>query len=365
MENKHGALAAQQIKELIEKNIIRGADYGNIQPSSLDLTISQEIYKMKGVFLPRKGENIEDLLKIGTLYQTDLDKPLEYDGIYLIRLNESLHLPAHIAARSNNKSSSGRINLQARLLMDGVSHFDTIPAGYQGNLWLLVSPQSFPVKLHPGNAINQIRFFQGDGSFLLRDEYFQCFENHSILFDAFEKSIPLSSSCAGGGITMTVDLSHHDVIGYKCSPSRGNVLDFNRFDHDPQDFFEILRRTKNGHVVLRKHEFYIFVTREAIRIPHEFAVEMVAYDPSKGEFRSHYAGFFDPGWGYGDGIYGMPAVLEVLTNDNDFILRDGQPICKMMYEKLLEPTEIVYGSAAAGSHYFHQRGPKLSKHFAV
>ncbi len=360
MENKIGALPAQHIRKLIEEGMILGADMGNIQPSSLDLTISDEIYKMKGVFLPQKNESIRELLRLGTLYSTDLSKPLEYDGIYLIRLNEEIYLPPEIAARSNNKSSSGRINLQARLLANGVSHFDMIPAGYEGELWILVSPQSFPVLLHYGNTINQIRFFSGD-SVLHHEEYQKYFKDNHILFDVSGNPISLEEHCVGNGITLSADLLTHDVIGYKCTPSRGNVLDFDRRDYDPLDFFSPLLRPKNGHVVLKKQEFYILATKEAIRVPNEFAVEMVAYDPSKGEFRSHYAGFFDPGWG--ENSHGLPAVLEILTNDNDFILRHNQPICKMMYELLLEPTELLYGSIQAGSHYSSQRGPRLSKHF--
>jgi dCTP deaminase len=167
-----------------------------------------------------------------------------------------------------------------------------------------------------------------------------------------------------GGLTMSINLDQ-DIVGYKCSPSGAKVIDFNKFDHDPEEFFETMPRPRNGHIVLSRDSFYILSTIEYIRVPLNYAVEMIAYDTSKGEFRSHYAGFFDPGWGYGQKgeRFGSPAVLEVITYDNDFILRHGQPICKMVYERLAEQADISYGSGETKSNYHEQTGPKLSKHF--
>ena len=163
---------------------------------------------------------------------------------------------------------------------------------------------------------------------------------------------------------MTIDLEQ-DLIGYRSTPSPGKVLDFHRYDHDPNDFFNPIYRLHNHGLVLNHNEFYILCTAEYIRVPLEYAVEMVAYDTSKGEFRSHYAGFFDPGWGFGESgeVMGAPAVLEVITQDNEFYLRHGQPICKMVYERLAEKADLSYGSQKAESHYHEQRGPRLSKHF--
>jgi len=165
---------------------------------------------------------------------------------------------------------------------------------------------------------------------------------------------------------MCIDLDQ-EIVGYKCTPSAGKILDFRKFDHNPNDFFEPIYKPQNHGLVLNDNEFYILSTIEYLRIPTEYAVEMVAYDTSKGEFRSHYAGFFDPGFGYGEKgeLMGTPAVLEVLTQDNEFYLRHGQPICRMVYTTLAEKADMVYGSSSAGSHYQNQRGPRLSKHFKM
>ncbi len=359
-----GVYPSQAIKKLIQEGLILGAEDKNLQPASLDLSISNEIYKMKGIFLPRKNEKISDIIKVGALYRTDLEKPLECEGVYMIKLNESLNLSSQIFTLTNNKSSSGRINLQVRLLADGVSKFDKIPRGYKGDLWVLVSPKSFAVKLKAGNTLNQMMFFDIDAR-LSEKEHKALYKKYELFYDK-NKSISYNEVefDSGGGLTMTVDLDQ-DIVGYKCIPQAEKVLNFNEFNHDPLDFFEPIIKPKDGIVVLKKDHFYILSTKEFVRVPKEYAMEMIAYDTSKGEYRSHYAGFIDPGFGYGmDGeIKGTPLVLEVFTNDNDFILRDGQPICKVVYESLVENPELVYGIGNLGSHYHTQRGPRLSKHF--
>lgn len=360
-----GAYPSQSIERLIKGDLVLGADEDNLQPASLDLSISDEIYKMKGIFLPRKNEKISEIVKEGALYKTDLEKPLECEGVYMIKLNESLNLSSQIFALTNNKSSSGRINLQVRLLADGVSKFDKVPRGYKGDLWVLVSPKSFAVKLKPGNLLNQMMFFDVDAR-LSEKEHRALYKKYDLFFNKDINSLDCGEVefDSGGGLTMTVDLDQ-DIVGYKCIPQAEKMLDFNNFKHDPLDFFEPINRPKNGTVVLKRDHFYVLSTKEFVRVPKEYAMEMIAYDTSKGEYRSHYAGFIDPGFGYGDKgeIKGTPLVLEVFTNDNDFILRDGQPICKVVYESLVESPQLVYGVGGLGSHYHTQRGPRLSKHF--
>lgn len=359
-----GAFPSQYIRQMMQDGQITGADEAAIQPATLDLTISDEIYRMKGVFLPRQNEEIADIIKDGTLYKYDLNNPLECGAIYLIRLNEQLNLNPDIFAYANNKSSTGRINLQVRLISNGVAQFDKVPPGYKGNLWVIVSPKSFSVKLYPGDRLNQILFFNDDMR-VQDEEYDELNDRFGLLRDSQGEII--HTDHMGGhyhDIPMTINLEQ-DVVGYKCTPSAGKILDFHRFDHKPGDFFEPIPRPRDHGLVLNDAEFYILSTIEYIRIPNDYAVEMIAYDTSKGEFRSHYAGFFDPGFGYGEHgeIMGTPAVLEVLTQDNEFYLRHGQPVCRMVYTKLAEEADISYGSKAAGSHYHEQRGPRLSKHF--
>jgi len=366
IEQLKGALAIQHIRELMTLGHIREAQDEHLQPSSIDLSVSGEVYRMRGTFLPRPGEKIRDILKSGILFPVSLNQPLELNGIYLIRLNELLDLPPNIYATTNNKSSSGRINLQTRLIVNSVSSFDYVPRGYNGELWLEVIPKSFPVKLAYAECLNQMRFFTHDVR--LTDDEFRTFnEQYGLLRNAQQEAIALTDVNSHRGLTMSIDLVSQDIVGYRCIPTTSRVLEYGRRDHDPLEFFEPIHQPKDGHLIMRRGEFYIFATKEGIRVPREFAVEMMPYDVSKGEFRSHYAGFFDPGFGYGTNgeTLGTPAVLEVFTHDNDFVLRDGQPICQMVYEHLTAPAEIAYGDARLTNNYYVQQGPRLSKHFKM
>lgn len=362
-----GGLADQHIRQLITDGNIKNASESHLQPSSLDLSLSDEIYRMRGTFLPRRGETIRDFLKDGILYQTKLDHPLELFGIYLVRLDQTLSLPAQIYAITNNKSSSGRINLQTRLLVDGTARFDTVPRGYQGEIWLEITPKSFPVKLNHGERLNQMRFMTADTR-LTSQEHFALLDRSELLCDLSGNALKADMSLVDyNGIAMSVDLSSEDIVGYKCSPTACRVLDYARRDLNALDFFEPIHRPKNRQYVMKQGDFYIFVTKEGLRVPGNYAVEMEAYDPTKGEFRSHYAGFFDPGFGHGlnGEVRGTPAVLEIFTHDNDFVLRDGQPICKMVYSKLAAPALTLYGDPRLASNYYKQQGPRLSKHFKL
>lgn len=363
MATKSGAIPFQIIRELIDAGYVRGANSAHIQPASLDLTITDEIYRLRGSYLPRPGERVEDLVKHGTLFRHTPDRPLEIDGIYLIRLNETLALPPGIHATTSNKSSTGRINLRGRLLADGVSRFDEVPAGYQGSLWIEVVPKSFPILLHPGDRLNQMRFFHGDAR-LGALEHQMAYDRFRLLRDQNGQFIPAGREAVERGITMTVDLTTYDVVGWRAHHAPYSVLDTARFDHDPNDFFEPVARPKNGELVVRPGDFYILATKEKIITPPHFATEMAAYDATKGEFRSHFAGFFDPGWGWRerDEERGTIAVLEIEAHSHDFVLRDGQPICLMVYERMLAPPEKMYGSDL-NSNYFMQTGPRLAKWF--
>lgn len=360
-----GALAIQHIRELAQDGHIKEWREEHLQPSSMDLSISGEIYRMRGTFFPQKGESIRALLHKGMLFPASLSQPLELNGIYLVRLNEWLNLPENICAITNNKSSSGRINLQTRLIVNGSPGFDQIPHGYEGELWLEIIPKSFPVKLSYGERLNQMRFFASHSQ-LSREEYDQYHAQHGFLRDNVAGSLDLPPMITHPGITMTLDLSSEEIIGYKCTPTTTKVLDYSRRDHDPLEFFEPIYRPEDGQFIMKRDEFYILATKEALRVPVDFAAEMMSYDIGKGEFRSHYAGFIDPGWGCGQHAPISDVgtlVLEVFTHDQDFVLRDGQPICTMVYEKTSAPAEISYGDASLTSNYYRQSGPRLSKHF--
>ena len=359
-----GALAIQHIRDLIRQGHVKESREENLQPSSLDLSLSGEIYRMRGTFLPRRNESVRSLLDDGILFPVSLGQPLELNGIYLARLNESLDLPENIYAVTNNKSSSGRVNLQTRLIVNGFPAFDQVPRGYKGELWLEIIPKSFPVLLSYGERLNQMMFNTG-GAQLTNDEYKFFDQTYGFLRDHMTQPLPLPEMMTQLGVSMSIDLVSEEVIGYKCSPTTTKVLDFKRRDHEPEAFFEPILRPKNGQLVMKRDEFYIFSTKEGIRVPREFSVEMAPYDVGMGEFRSHYAGFFDPGFGFGGNgeTLGTPAVLEIFTHDQDFVLRDGQPICRMIYERLTAPAEVFYGDPSLMSNYYKQSGPRLSKHF--
>lgn len=363
MRTEYGAIPMQTIREMMGAGYIIGSREEHLQPASIDLSISDEAYRMRGSYLPRSNESIRDIVKRGTLYKHVWDRPLEVNSTYLIRLNESLALPPGIHATTSNKSSSGRINLRGRLLADGVPRFDDIPAGYKGSLWIEVLPKSFPILAHPGDRINQMRFFHGDAR-LTSLEHRITLDRHGLLRTLDSQRIPASIDNCGRGITMTVDLSSSDLIGWKARDSVRNILDTKQFDHNPADFFEPVAKPEDGELVLRPGAFYILATKEKIITPPNYATEMAAYDPSKGEFRSHFAGFFDPGWGWTDDETkrGAVAVLEVETYGQDFVLRDGQPVCLMVYERMLVPPEKMYG-LDMNSNYAFQKGPSLAKWF--
>lgn len=363
MQDKPGAIPRQLIAEMMEAGYVKNAAPECLQPSSLDLRITDEAYRMRGSYLPKPGERIEDIVSRGALYRHDLARPLEVDGTYLIKLSESLALPPGIHATVSSKSSSGRINLRTRLLADKVARFDSVTRGYDGSLWIEVMPKSFPVLLHPGDRLNQMRFFHGD-SRLTSLEHRMMFDKFKLLRAADGTSVPASEDTVQDGVTMTIDLVANEITGWRAHSSAWNVLDTAKFDHDPRDFFEPIPRPKSGELTLRHGLFYILVTKERIIVPPMLAAEMAAYDPTKGEFRSHYAGFFDPGWGWTeqDADRGWQAVLEVSMHGHDFVLRDGQPICLMAFERLLMKPDILYGRDLK-SNYGSQRGPQLAKWF--
>jgi len=367
-EQNPGVFPYQMILEMIDKEKI-AADKKNVQPASVDLSISNEIYEMKGAFLPQRGEKIEDIAKTECARRTSLDEPLKKNTVFLIKLNESLKLSQENFALASSKSSTGRVDLQTRLLTDSYPKFDMVPSGYKGNLWLQIIPKSFSIKLSANERLNQIRFYSCQEK-IGWNQMKKIYEENQLLFDKNSVFIDADKEISkenGEKIVMSVDLEGNgegSIIGYKNIVGE-QILDFaNIGGYEAKDFFEPIYATKNKKIVLEKESFYIFCTKEAVRIPRDFSGEMEAYDISSGEFRSHYAGFFDPGFGYGEKgeIKGRQAVLEIRSFDNNFLIRDGQPICQMNFEKLIEPTTFAY-SEKIGSHYANQSGPKLSKHF--
>ncbi|MDD4352072.1 MAG: 2'-deoxycytidine 5'-triphosphate deaminase [Candidatus Gracilibacteria bacterium] len=362
-------LAAQDIWNLVKNGSISSsfelADK-QLQPASLDLTLGQQAYRVRGSFLPTKAEDVMDLVQQFALYEIDLAKPvtLEKNATYIVKLNEKLKLPKHIYAYTNNKSSTGRVDLQTRILTNKNPRFDKICAGYEGDLYLELSPKSFLLTVQAGLSLNQIRFFdcQADGNGM---DIHAIYDEYHLLYDRAGHPIPQEQALIDDGLLLTLDLES-DIIGYR-SKNVNQIMDLTKVGAAKRrDFFQPIHRPDNGCLFLEKGHFYILSSAEFVRVPPEFSVEMIPYDIASGEFRSHYAGFFDPGFGYGtEGeIKGTPGVLEVRVYEDDFILRPGQPVCKIVYDKLLSPTEVVYGVGDLKSNYSTQRGPRLAKFFS-
>ncbi len=358
-----GSLPYQMIAQALAAGILTGAKTAHIQPSSIDLTLGERCFVMPGSLLPKQGETIEALIARHGGTSHSLEKPLLPKTVYLLKLEEALALPANIHACASNKSSSGRINLRGRLLADGIASFDHLPMGYHGGLWIELIPMSFAVRVHAGDRINQLRLFTGDGRLSAIELQF-LYQQEPLLRTTEHAPIPASPLHLGHGLTMTVDLSSQEIIAWKAIPSRENILDTQVFDHDPHRFFEPIHRTETHELLLTPGDFTILATKEGVVIPPTYAAEMIAYDSSKGEFRSHFAGFFDPGFGWREAVAerGTVGVLEVEAYGHPFYLRDGQPICVMAYEHVLAIPDKIYGTDLA-SNYTHQQGPKLAKWF--
>jgi len=359
-----GAIPSQIIEQFLDGGAIRAdspVPPENIQPASLDLRLGRRAWRVRAAFLPLRDEPIDRALQAYGVEEVDLSRPavLNLDQTYVIEVAEELNLPPGVHAYTNNKSSTGRMNVWARTLVDGLPRFDKIPAGYRGRAYVMVTPRSWPLRVQAGNTLNQARFLRGENR-LADLELEMAHQQIGLVFDAQgQRDEPVLDS----GLLLTVDLLG-EVVGFEAIPCDEPVDLTSPTSQDGSLYFREVR-ARDGEVLLRKNGFYILCTREFLRVPPLFAVEMVAYDIHSGEYRSHYAGFFDPGFGYGrEGeVRGTPAVLELDTHE-DVLFRHGQPICKMVFEHLIKTPERIYG-VDLGSHYQHQRGPQLGRHFTL
>lgn len=353
-----GVLASQQIRGLIDSGALRAdpaiADE-QVQPASLDLRLGTMAYRVRASFLTGRGRNVADRLAEFEMHRINLTQGavLEKGAVYVVPLMESLALPAGIQAVANAKSSTGRLDLLTRTITDQGTEFDRIPEGYHGPLYAEICPRSFSVLVRPGMRLNQIRFREGEAK--LDDAALRAVHVETPLVD--------SKPVIDGGLGFSVDLepSEGSLVGYRAKPHTG-VIDLDRIGkYAPRDFWEELH-SDNGHLILDPGAFYILVSREAVHIPPDYAAEMAPYIAMVGEFRVHYAGFFDPGFGHdAAGGKGARGVLEVRCHEAPFVLEHGQIVGRLVYERMSEKPEILYG-AGLKSNYQGQ-GLKLSKHF--
>lgn len=354
MSHAAGVLASQQIETLVARGAITAPALvpGQVQPASLDLRLGDVAYRVRASFLPGAGRRLIDRLPEFEMHRVDLSNGavLEKGCVYLVPLQERLALPAGLSAVANAKSSTGRLDLLTRTVTDGGTEFDRIPEGYDGPLYAEICPRSFSVLVRPGQRLNQIRFRAGDA--VLSDAALRDLHAGTALVDG--------TPTIDGGLAFSVDLTpgDDDLVGWRAKPHTG-VIDLDRLDHyRPAEFWEAIR-TDRGHIILDPGAFYILVSREAVTIPPDFAAEMAPYLAMVGEFRVHYAGFFDPGFGHGTPARG---VLEVRCHEAPFVLENGQIVGRLIYEGMSERPAQLYGQEMASN--YQGQGLKLSKHFA-
>ena len=350
---------------LIEKLAVEGAiatgrpfDLDQVQPASLDLRLGEVAYRVRSSFLPGPGQTVAERVAQLKLHEFGLVEGavLERGCVYIVPLLESLDLPEAVAAAANPKSSTGRLDIFTRVIADGARGFDTVPAGYRGPLYLEVSPRTFPVLVRTGSRLSQMRFRVGNPR-LSAEAHQALHRAETLVYDEnleVGEGVPLSIDLAGDG--------RDGLVGFR-SKRYTAVVDVDRKAAlDVLDFWDPLLRRGRSELILDPDEFYILVSRESVHVPPDYAAEMVPFDPLVGEFRDHYAGFFDPGFGHSAaGGTGSRAVLEVRSREVPFLLGHGQTIGRLLYERMAERPDRLYGSGL-GSNYQAQT-LKLSKHF--
>ncbi len=365
-QNK-GVLPAEKIKELINSGYLTAPQRlleDQIQPASIDLRLGPVAYRVRSSFLP--GRHATVMRKIETLKMHEIDLSssavLEKGCVYIIPLMESLRLPPEISARANPKSTTGRLDIFTRLISDYGTEFERVQAGYKGSLYVEVVPRTFSVLVREGTKLNQLRFIRGFDPPHSDQKLDKLDRRETLVYLPNDEPVDATIS---EGLRISIDLqgiSGQKMIGYRAK-QHAPLIDLGQVNYyDPNDFWEAIPAPKSEGLLLNPDDFYILLSKEKVRIPPDHAAEMVAYDPSVGEFRIHYAGFFDPGFGYGDNdIKGTHAVLEVRSHEVPFLLEDGQFVGRLIYEKLLGRPEKTYG-VAIGSSYQSQ-GLSLSKQF--
>ncbi len=359
----HGTLPDEGIAALIEAEAIAsgsGIDGTQVQPASLDLSLGEAAWWMPGSVLPLPGEPVEALLERFARCRLDLSRPEVFvrGQVYVVRLDERLALPEGLAAYANGKSSIGRIDVQTRVLTDENPRYDKVPPGYRGPLYLEVIPKSFDIRVRAKDRLNQAIFYRDRrrlGAAALAEVHGRC-----PLVRAPGEG--LAGFRRNSGLLLTLDLEQ-PVVGWVAKRSLEPIDLAQVHFHDPSEYFDPIPKPRRGALFLSREAFYIFSTHERVVVPPELAAEMLPYDTSAGEFRAHYAGFFDPGFGWGAAgeLGGTPAVLEVRPYEDDLLVRHRQPVCKMAFEQLTAAPRQLYGQGQ--SHYAEQRGPRLSKYF--
>jgi dCTP deaminase len=367
-----GLLPREKIELMARRKMIQAEgkiEEEQFQPASLDLRLGSRAYRVRASFLPGQDRRMKE--RLPALESADEAISLDGNGavlergcVYVIPLTEHLNLPDSISAIANPKSSTGRLDIFTRLITDKSDMFDRVERGYEGPLYAEVSPRSFSVRVRKGSKLNQIRFRRLNSQQLERTDFSieekELREHH--------KRMPLvdhDSALRRNGLVLRVGLSAEPiegVIGYKAQ-KHADILDVDQTGaYRVADYWDPVRARPDKRLILDPGEFYILASRERLQIPPDLAAEMVPIDRAMGEFRVHYAGFFDPGFGGGANNHPCArAVFEVRSHEVPFILEDGQVIGRLVFEKMAEPPQVLYGASAASN--YQGQGLKLSKHF--
>jgi len=387
-----GILPVQKLK-LLQKAGVLFADEeypiedNQFQPNSIDLRLGAKAYRVRSSFLPEE-ESVQQ--KLGKLKQYEFSiedgAVLETNCVYIIPLLEGLNLPnqispqrplfdsngddqggrviseEHLSAKANPKSTTGRLDIFTRVITDYSHRFEEIRPGYSGKLYLEVVPKSFPIKVRTGQRLNQLRIRHGH-TVLSDQDVLRLHDADPLLFNSDGSRLEVSQLKVNNGLFLSVNLQEKDghLVGYKAKKHR-DLIDLENINHyQIEDFWEPIYSRHDDHLILEPEAFYIFASKERCRIPNHLAAEMIAYDTGSGELRTHYAGFFDSGFGGSVADKGARAVLEVRSHDVPFLIEDGQTFCSMQFEHNTEVPEFTYG-ADIKSNYQGQ-GLKLGKHF--
>jgi len=349
-----GALVYFDYLKLHKNNNIIGINNNEsqIQPSSVDLSLSNECYEIKTSFLSPKNKVREKIKKI-SIKKIDLSTPkiFKKNKTYIVRLNESLYLNKYIKGHCNPKSSTGRLNVFCRTILDYCDEYEKIPINYKGEMFIEITSRSFDIKFNQGDKLNQMRLVYKSNNYLTDKMLISIHKKKSLIFSK-------KNNIIDNGLKVSADLSNNNKVCAYVSKNSSSYINFNKVNYYKNIKFWKPLKPINKSLTIEKDKFYILKSKEKIRIPNNLAGEMIPYDTGIGDFRVHYAGFFDPGFGDPSGSF---AVLEVKTNELPFIIEDGQTIARIKYEKLNKKTSVVYG-ANIKSNYQNQK-LALSKHF--
>ena len=364
---KDGILPESQLVAALDKKQISAAEPlldGQIQPASLDLRLGARAWRIQASFLPGRGQTVMDKIDKFSMYELDLTQGavLETGCVYIVELLESLALPETLSATANPKSSTGRLDVFTRLITDGAVEFEAVAAGYNGPLYAEISPRTFSVMVRKGSRLSQLRLRRGMQ--ILDDAgHADLQERHQLVRFDDETIVSIND-----GIGLSVNLVPQEktgLVGWRARKHAG-LIDVDKPASQPAArFWEAVTEADlfKGGLVLNPDEFYILASQEFVIVPADYAAEMRAYDTRVGEFRAHYAGFFDPGFGMAEiGATPTRAVLEVRSHDVPFLIEQGQTVCRLVYEPMSARPNQLYGAAGSGSNYQSQ-GLKLAKHF--